>query len=332
MGVHHCLPQKPEDRPSAELYVKSSFIFKIETSFYNSSALCSYKQMRTLRSLATISSCAGEMPFLMSPKESALRIVGLELHFLSTSSFFTTFITNMGLLELPAELRVQIFEYLPDLSYGRHETIGPNVRLTPAICRVSYSLRADTLPLYARTSAFIIQTDDNLHVSNNRVQLWLQALGDDAVCEVQSLQLSRHWKIKQPSRWQGHVGFYVRIQMVDKIWQCTAGTYPIANDIRGMRLESVELLRDIVIQRLTHRTSPNGSMGCLTRLDVEFIVQAMDVVASHPISTFDTEQSEAGRKRRRGTWATMKQALDNLYAGADDGQTSIRNPDFYTPY
>ena len=213
----------------------------------------------------------------------------------------------MGLLDLPTELRMQIIEHLEDFWPGGHETIGPNVRLTPTICRVSRVLREEALPLYAKTSCFIIQTDDDLHVSNDRVQLWLQALGEEALAQVQSLQLSRHWKLKQPSRWQGHVGFYVRLQLVDKVWQCTAGTYPIANDMRGMRLESVDLLRHTVTKRLS-RISALGGKG-ICRADVEFIVEAMNVVSSHPISTFDTEQSEAGRRRRREVWANMEQKL-----------------------
>ena len=183
--------------------------------------------------------------------------------------------------------------------------------------------------MYAKTSAFIIQTDDQLHVSNNRVQTWLQAMGDEAIREVQILQLSRHWKLKQPSRWQGHVGFYIRLQRQDKVWQCTAGTYPIANDMRGMRLESVELLRDIV--RNTLRRSCSCQRRGLSRSDVELIVQAMDILASHPISTFDTEQSEAGRKRRREVWSTMTRKLFALTAWPDPQPSFAKSPMFYTP-
>ncbi|KAK3717861.1 hypothetical protein LTR37_005633, partial [Vermiconidia calcicola] len=217
---------------------------------------------------------------------------------------------GMGLLDLPPEIRLQIYDHLPDFSPGSNETVGQNVRLTPALCRTgSRVLREEALPLYAKTSSFIIQTDDNF----NRVGAWLQALAaGEALSKVQSLQLSRHWKIKQPSRWQGHVGFYVRVHLHDKTWQCTAGTYPFANDIRGMRLESVELLCSIVRQRL-------GQLGGLSRSDVEFIVEAMDIVASHPVSTFDSEQSEDGRRRRRDMYTTMERHLMALCGQSNNG-------------
>lgn len=229
----------------------------------------------------------------------------------------------MGLLELPTELRIHILEYLPELSYGRHETIGPYVRLTPAICRVSHTLRKEALPLYAKTSLFIIQTDDN-----NRVQVWLQALDDIALTKVENLQLSRHWQDKQPTRWQGHIGFYIRLQLIDGTWNCTAGTYPFANDMRGMRLESIDLLRHIVMQRL-RPPSAWAEMKRLTRSDVGFIIHAMDVVASHPISSFDTEQSEGGRQRRREIWATMERKL--LALSTFSVEQSSANT-FYAPY
>ena len=216
----------------------------------------------------------------------------------------------MGLLGLPTELRIQILEDLPELSYGRHETIGPNVRLTPAICRVCRVLRYEALPLYAKTSAFIIQADGDLRVCNNRVQLWLDAMGADGLREVQSLQLSHHWKLHQPSRWQGHVGFYVRLQLHDKVWQCTVGTYPIANDKRGMRRESVELLRDFIRHRLSLSCLSNEKG--LSRPDIEFIVEAMDIVASHPISTLDTGQNAAGVGGWCKAWSTMARELAGL--------------------
>ena len=233
-------------------------------------------------------------------------------YFNSTSPILDHSHSAMGLLELPTELRIQILEDLPDFSYGRHETIGPNVRLTPAICRVCRVLRYEALPLYAKTSSFIMQADGDTGVCNDRVQAWLQAMGADALREVQSLQLSRHWKLCQPSRWQGHVGFYVRLQLHDKTWSCNVGTYPIANDDRGMRRESIELLRGVIKHRL-RLSCLSGEEG-LSRCDVEFIMEAMDIVASHPISTTDTERDEDGRRRRREykTWLMMKRDLLGL--------------------
>lgn len=238
----------------------------------------------------------------------------------------------MGLLELPVELRIEILEYLDELSYGRHETIGPNVRLTPAICRANRTLRQDALPLYAKTSFFIIQTDDDLDFANSRVQAWLQAMGDTALKQVENIQLSRHWKIKQPSRWQGHVGFYIRLQQCDNVWQCTTGTYPIANDIRGMRVESIDLLRSVILRRLNPPAAAKERIG-FTKSDVDFIVNAIDVVASHPISLFDTEQSEAGKQRRRMTWYSMEQKLLALDSpSSEQSGPPHRTDTFYTPY
>ena len=236
----------------------------------------------------------------------------------------------MGLLDLPTELRLHIFEYLPDLQYGRHETIGPNVRIVPEICRVNRILRAETLPLYARTSAFIIHVDDNLGPSDDRVQIWLLALGEDYLCEVQSLQLSRHWELKRPSRWHGHIGFYVRLHVHEQHWKCAAGTYPIANDMRGMRRESVDLLQQIVTKRLK-RVEGREKKG-LSKDDVLFVLEGMDIVASHPISSFDTEQSEAGRRRRRDIWSDMERKLSAMADDAEEESSDVARSMFYTPY
>jgi hypothetical protein len=230
----------------------------------------------------------------------------------------------MRLLELPAEIRLQILEYLPGFLPGRTETIGPNVRLTPAICRTCSTLRREGLPLFASTAFFIIQTDD-LHLSSDRVSLWLDALDGKPLSQVRGLQLSRHWNISQPARWQGHVGFYIRLQSDGKQWQCTTGTYPIANDIRGMRLESTELLRHVITERLKQMAT-DGQRG-LGRADVEVFLRAMSIIASHPISTFDTEQSETGRKRRRETWDRMELQMSLLNVGS----SKTCSP-FFTPY
>ena len=230
----------------------------------------------------------------------------------------------MGLLELPAELRISIYEFLPDLAYGRTETIGPSVRLTPAICRVCRMLREEALPIYAKTSSFVIHVEPS---PKNRAQIWLQALGDRALNEVQDLHLSRDWNLGKPSRGQGHVGFYLRLQQISQTWRCTTGTYPTAHDIRGMRLESVELLHETVMQRLRHPSASGGEIG-LSRLDIQFLVEAMGVVATHPISSFDTEQTENGRKRRHAIWARMKGGL--LALGQPDSGASPSL--FFTPY
>jgi hypothetical protein len=248
-------------------------------------------------------------------------------YFLHTHN--NSLIQIMCLLDLPTELRLHIFSFLADLQYGRHETIGPSVRITPAISRVNQLFRSETLPLYAKTSAFIIHVNDNLHQSDNRVQLWLQALGERCLAEVQSLQLSRHWEMQRPTRWHGHVGFYVRLHVLDNKWQCAAGTYPIANDVRGMRLESVDFLQHIVTKRLTQMQG-REKKG-LSREDVVFVLDTMNIVASHPISSFDTEQSEAGRRRRREIWDDMEGKLIAMATDVEGGSL-ISKLAFHTPY
>lgn len=228
----------------------------------------------------------------------------------------------MGLLDLPTELRIHIFSYLPDFHPGRTETVGPNVRITPAICRISRRLREEALPLYAKTASFSIQTDDDVHSPNSRMSIWLDALSPEALALVHSLQLSRHWQIQQPSRWQGHVGFYVRLQRLRTAWLLIAGTYPIANDVRGMRAESVELLRSVVERRGV------GEKG-LVRGDVEFVVAAMEIVAEHPVPAFDVEQSEEEGRRRKGVWRIMERGLAEL--GSGDVEDVSTRP-FFTPY
>lgn len=233
----------------------------------------------------------------------------------------------MSLLDLPTELRMQIFEYLPDLRYGREETIGPNIRLTPPICRVCRLLKYETLPLYAKTSSFVIQTD-----TNKRLEVWLQALGDVGLSNVENLQLSKNWKIKTPVAGQRQIGFYLRLRMIRNIWNVTAGTYPRANDMSGMRLESVDLLRHIMMRRL-RPPSAWIEKKILTRRDLDFIVAAMEVVASHPIPSFDTEQSEWARRARRQVWDSMEKGLLALQDQQNEEQSSAKlKATFHTPY
>ena len=128
----------------------------------------------------------------------------------------------MGILQLPTELRLHVFAYL--LQYGNHVTIGPNVQLTPALCRANRTCRQESLPLYAKTSAFVIQTDDSSRTVNDRVNIWLDALGNMALSCVENLQLSRNWHLQVPTRFQGNIGFYVKLQLVNEAWKCVVGT------------------------------------------------------------------------------------------------------------
>ena len=83
-----------------------------------------------------------------------------------------------------------------------------------------------------------------------------------------------------------------------------------------MRSESVDLLRSLVMQRM------RKSKG-LSRPDVEFIVHAMEIVSSHPVSTFDMQQSGAGIQRQRDIWASMERKLFALEASAKDSEACM---------
>ncbi len=231
----------------------------------------------------------------------------------------------MGLLDLPWELRAHILINIPDFAVGRTETVGPNVRITPAVCRVCRILREEGLPIYARTGSYILQTDDDHQSPRNRLQLWLSALEGKPLSQVRSVQLSRNWNLKQPARWQGQVGFYLRLTLRGDAWDCATGTYPIHNDMRAMRFECIELLRHVISARL-ERKHGAGDLG-LTRADVEYFSAAMDVIASRPVSIYDMEQGEAGRQSRQKVWQEIEARLCAL--GGSDA-VSIRS--FCTPY
>jgi len=238
--------------------------------------------------------------------------------------------TTMPFDTLPAELRLHVYQYLPELQTGRQETVAPLVALTPGICRASKWLREETLPLYAGNASFHIQADQDAYPKGDRVNIWLGALGD-AIKHVRNFNLSRHWTINGPTRWQGHVGFYFRMERVSDQWRASAGTYPVAHDLRGMRAESVELLqhviREVVIQPIHSRDKPQ-----LQHSDVQFIAAAMDVIATRPISAFDTEQSEAGRQRRRKAWMEMERGLYALSPKSEAPGALVTKGTFFTPY
>ena len=96
-----------------------------------------------------------------------------------------------------------------------------------------------------------------------------------------------------------------------------------------MRLESIDFLQQVVSKRL--RQAQARTKKGLSRADVLFVLDTMDIVASHPISSFDTEQSEAGRRRRRDIWSDMETKLTALAKDADEENDATRLP-FYTPY
>ena len=95
-----------------------------------------------------------------------------------------------------------------------------------------------------------------------------------------------------------------------------------------MRLESVEVLQRVVVERLK-RVQGKG----LEKADVLFVLEAMGIVASHPISSFDTEQNEAGRRRRRAVWEDMERKLSAMAEGAEEESAAVlARSTFYTPY
>lgn len=116
-----------------------------------------------------------------------------------------------------------------------------------------------------------------------------------------------------------------------------------------MRLESVELLAEVIRHHLhvptpqahvQEQSSGNEYNLGLTESDVNFLVRAMDVVASHPISSYDIDQAENARRRRHETWTNMEQQLralnvQGMSSGGtegDDEEGTAGRRKFFTPY
>ncbi|KAK5134866.1 hypothetical protein LTR08_005956 [Meristemomyces frigidus] len=219
----------------------------------------------------------------------------------------------MALLALPAELRLHIYDFLPQLSPNQYETTSLDLtRQTPSICRASQQLRSETVPLYMANSEFAIQTNSTSRQEQNRALTWLHSLGTLGLPYIRNLQLNRHWSIRNPTRYEGHVGFYVRLQKADGAWQCTVGTYPVAKDTRGRRIESVELLhqalRRTVLDGIGERERQVLRVG-----DLRVAVESMGIVGSHPIEAFDLDQKAGGL-----IWASMERKLDALEASFEE--------------
>lgn len=235
----------------------------------------------------------------------------------------------MALSTLPPELRLRIYDYLPDIADRRSVAISDVASLLPPVCQTSRQIHQETAPIYAENTHFTIDTSGDSKEGASLLFRWLAALGPSGVRKIRSLQLSRHWDASQPTRWQGHVGFYVRLEKGPNEWRCTTGTYPVARDMRGMRLESVELLQYVVRQNVLSRASLREDQA-LNTSDIELIVSAMMIVANHPLSAFDTEQSEVGKKKRRETWGDMEEKLLELHANDRSEQDEPKR--FSTPY
>lgn len=121
----------------------------------------------------------------------------------------------MSLLTLPAELRLRIYDFLPDLRHNVHQEVLPGTELRPSICCVNSILRRETLPIYAADSMFEIRMDDSPRVWQGRIDAWISAQGS-TISQIKSLRISCHWKILQPQRNERHVGFYVRVDALSR--------------------------------------------------------------------------------------------------------------------
>lgn len=257
---------------------------------------------------------------------------------------------TIGLLTLPAELRLRSYDYLPDLSSDNMLYIAAGNTLTPHICRTNKLIRQETLPLFAQNRAFWINLAAKRNCTSwfdNATTVWTNGLGDLGLAKLSKLTLSRHWELSKPTRNQAHVGFYLKLerqgvcnanekQPMPK-WQTTVGTYPVANDMRGMRRESAELLKKIVVDRLgcgrrdgeDATNSPetlHGPRG-FTRSDLEFLLRAIDIIARHPFSTQDLDQDDQSKQRRRSVFQQMEEELMLLVRGREtSGQGKILYP------
>ncbi|KAK0366714.1 hypothetical protein LTR91_013414 [Friedmanniomyces endolithicus] len=222
----------------------------------------------------------------------------------------------MPLDTLPVELRLHIYEYLPELRVNRHKSVAPHTPLTPGICRASTWLRRETLPIYARNAHFGIQADNNAYPKGNRVPIWLSTL-NDSIKHVQSFQLSRHWVTNgPPTRGQGHVGFYIFFERrSEDRWKLSGGTYPLIHDARARRGETVLCLLRVLHQTvLVEGLELRGEKAQLRREDVEGIAAAMDLVATRPFTAdFLADQSEEGRESRRKALEGLEGALYALW-------------------
>lgn len=181
---------------------------------------------------------------------------------------------------------------MPDFQANRTEHITATSQLTPSICRVNTLLRRETLCIYAAHANFIISMDEGASFWPNRVASWLNALGPELLTRIRSIQLSRHWAIPSPLRYQGHVGFYIKVDLTKTrppfsglAWQyppnqqptsgdfadhfpnrqeaelnerVTGGTYPIARDSRNFRYHCLVRLKRIIGNHFARKTPPEG--------------------------------------------------------------------------
>ena len=107
---------------------------------------------------------------------------------------------SRGLLDLPPELRDQIYEYLV-LKQRNTITMLPNYgsfqspvsAAQPAICCVNRQIRAETLPMFYSNNLFLAEVSDStdLAIAKN----WLVVIGDENIRHLRRLALCGHTKV-----------------------------------------------------------------------------------------------------------------------------------------
>lgn len=97
--------------------------------------------------------------------------------------------------------------------------------------------------MYATDAVFVVCIDNFPIIWKRRMDCWIAAF-QSAIPRIGSLQISRHWKLLQPQRWQGHVGFYIRIdhscsdantRIDDDPVSCSGKDSPLV-DSRGLKV------------------------------------------------------------------------------------------------
>jgi hypothetical protein len=229
----------------------------------------------------------------------------------------------MGLLSLPAELRLRIYDFLPDLQgTGNTITIVSGRVLTPHISRTNKLLRQETLSLYARNARFAIYLTASSgpdRLLSSAMTSWLNDLAGAGLARMSELFLSRNWEMSKPTRGQGHSGFYLKLDAGKdgpatsaSSWKSTIGTWPIANNMKGMRLKSAEFLQQMVISRLEgiDHDEGNATIGLgFAPNDLKFVIGAMDIVARHPFSAYDGDLGGDSEQRKRSEFERMEREL-----------------------
>lgn len=105
-----------------------------------------------------------------------------------------------GLLDLPRELRDQIYEYLVFKpkntitmlpNYGSFQSVVSAAQ--PAICGVNKQIRSETLPIFYGSNLFLAEISEStdLAIAKN----WLSAIEGDNICHLRRLALCGWTKV-----------------------------------------------------------------------------------------------------------------------------------------